>query len=69
MGTMKNSAIRPVPSDSAEGRKGNTHSVTCKLCGMTVYGDSVRYFADWIKAHKCAPGAAPVVTGSNPGGS
>jgi hypothetical protein len=53
VGTMKNSVIRPVPPDSAEGMKGNTHSVTCKLCGEIVYGDSVRFFADWIKAHQC----------------
>lgn len=53
MGTMKNSVIRQVPPDSAEALAGHTHLVTCKLCGETVYGDSVRFFADWIKAHRC----------------
>ena len=53
MGTMKNTVIRPVPPESAEGREGHTHLAMCKLCGETVYGDSVRFFADWIKEHRC----------------
>lgn len=57
MGTMKNSVIGQVAPESAEGLKGNTHSVTCKLCGAVVYGDSVRFLADWIKAHRCDPDA------------
>jgi formylmethanofuran dehydrogenase subunit E len=69
VGTMKNSVIRQVPPESAEGREGHTHSVTCKLCGEVVYGDSVRYLADWIKAHKCAPGSSPRVSGTDQGGS
>jgi hypothetical protein len=55
MGTMKNTVIRPVPPDSAEAAQGHTYLVTCTLCGTTVYGDSVRFFAGWIKAHRCPP--------------
>jgi hypothetical protein len=55
VGTMKNTVIRPVSPESAEGGEGHTHSVTCTLCGETVYGNSVRFFADWIKAHRCEP--------------
>jgi hypothetical protein len=53
VGTMKNTVIRPVSPESAEGGEGHTHSVTCKLCGETVYGNSVRFFAEWIKEHRC----------------
>ena len=53
MGTMKNTAIRPVSPESAEGQAGHTHAVTCTLCGETVYGDSVRFFAAWIQEHRC----------------
>ena len=58
MGTMKNTVIRPVSPESAEEGEGHTHSVTCKLCGETVYGNSVRFFAEWIKAHRCEIPAA-----------
>jgi hypothetical protein len=51
--TMRNSIISVVPSDSPEGLSGHTHVVTCKLCGEKIYGDSVRFFADWIKEHRC----------------
>ncbi len=58
MATMKNTDIRPVAPESAEAAQGHTHAVTCRLCGVTVYGNSVRYFADWIKAHRCETPAA-----------
>ena len=61
MATMKNTVIAAVPPGSVEALQGHTHSVTCKLCGASTYGDSVRFLADWIKDHLC-----PVVTAESP---
>ena len=54
MSTLKNTVISRVEPESPEGMEGHTHAVTCRLCGEKVYGDSVRFFATWIKDHRCA---------------